>query len=105
MLAPLAALAAGCALAPPEPDREVFGVSADRPTSAANAPADAAVNGVLEWKASQLCTIGWNAVRDRVDPAEDNLQMVDRELRCTPYRLGLPYVGTWPGPMLTLFGP
>jgi hypothetical protein len=104
LLAAMSGIVAACALAPPEPDREVFGVSATRPASAGTAPFGAEVQSVLEWKASQLCTIDWETVRERVDPAEDGQEMPDRQLRCTPYRLALPFIGPLPLPTLALYG-
>jgi hypothetical protein len=104
LLAALGGLVAACALAPPEPDREVFGVSAARPATAGTAPPDARVQSVLDWKASQICTIGWDTVGERVDPAEEGQQMVDRQLRCTPYHLALPFIGPLPLPTLALYG-
>jgi hypothetical protein len=104
LLAALSGFVAACALAPPEPDREVFGVSATRPAGAGPAASDAQAQSVLEWKASQICTIGWDTVGERVDPAEEGQEMPDRELRCTRYRLALPFIGPLPLPTLALYG-
>ena len=84
---------------PSVPDREVLGVSAHQPILAEGAAADDATARTLDWKASQLCTTGTEQVRQDVEPAESDQQLVDRLLRCRPYGLsvlGVPLAGIVP---------
>lgn len=84
-LAALAVLASACARTTAEPDRLVFGVSGSRPAGAASAEADAKMRSFLDWKVSQICTLGYDTVKVDTLAAEENQQLVDEELRCKPY--------------------
>lgn len=96
-IAALAGLLAGCAATAEEPSRDIFGVATARPTATAGTTTpEAMVDSVLTWKAEQLCTLGYDRVRQDVVPAEEGRQLVDWELRCQPYQLTLPIVGPVP---------
>jgi hypothetical protein len=71
-----------------EPDRLVFGVSADRPAGGSTAEADVQLRGVLDAKLNQICTLGYDLVKVDTMAAEDNQQLVDEEVRCKPYTFG-----------------
>jgi len=102
-MALLAGLLAGCGsfessvVGPP--DRLEIGVSAARPDAGA-APPDAAVTRQLDWKVAQICTHGEDRVAQETEPAEQGQQLVDRRLRCEPYRLSIFGV---PAPLLPYF--
>jgi hypothetical protein len=64
------------------PDRTVFGVSA---AQQAGAP-DADSAKLLDWKTAQTCTTGVVIVKQDAIAAENNQQIVDREIRCRPYQ-------------------
>jgi hypothetical protein len=80
-------LLAGCTTAPAE--RLVLGVSGDRPAGASSETADAEMRKFLDWKANQICTLGYETVKVDALAAEEDRQIVDEELRCKPYRLSL----------------
>jgi len=40
----------------------------------------------LDWKVSQICTLGYDTVKVETLAAEQDMQIVDEELRCKPYR-------------------
>ena len=61
--------------------RETIGVSLARPADAGNAPADEKQQALLDWKARQVCTNGYDRLQEDIEPAEDNLQIVDWQLR------------------------
>lgn len=77
-------VAAGCTSAPP--DRLVFGVSGERPAGSVGAESDAEMRRFLDWKVSQICTLGYETVKVDTLAAEQDMQIVDQELRCKPYR-------------------
>jgi hypothetical protein len=82
-----------------DPGREVLGVAAHQASLGEGGGADAAVARKLDWKASQLCTTGYEAVRQDVESAERDQQLVDWHLRCRPYGLsvlGVPLAGIVP---------
>jgi len=79
-----ALLLTACTTAPPE--RLVFGVSGTRPVGAASAESDAEMRRFLDWKVSQICTLGYDTVKVDTLAAEQDMQIVDEELRCKPYR-------------------
>ena len=70
-----------------DPARELIGVSTVRPADAGSAPPDATTQQALDWKAHQICTNGYEIASDDLEPGEDGLQFVDRQFRCTPYRV------------------
>jgi hypothetical protein len=76
-------LAACTTTAPPE--RLVFGVSGDRQAGSTGPESDAEMRRFLDWKVSQICTLGYDTVKVDTLAAEQNLQIVDEELRCKPY--------------------
>ncbi|HET7594089.1 MAG TPA: hypothetical protein VFK49_01485 [Stellaceae bacterium] len=67
------------------PERLVFGVSGDRPSASTGAESDAEMRRFLDWKVSQICTLGYDTVKVETLGAEQDLQIVDEELRCKPY--------------------
>ncbi|HJT09131.1 MAG TPA: hypothetical protein VJ747_19515 [Stellaceae bacterium] len=77
-------LLAACTSGPPE--RLVFGVSGARPAGNADAQGDAEMRRFLDWKVSQICTLGYDTVKVETLAAEQDTQIVDEELRCKPYR-------------------
>jgi hypothetical protein len=84
LIAGLCAGLAACVPVARDPVRDVIGVSAARPTSGDQAPDDA-TTGLLAWKASQLCTNGYDMVRQDIESAEDDQQLVDWQLHCAYY--------------------
>ena len=74
---------AACTSAPPE--RLVFGVSGARQAGAATPEADAEMRRFLDWKVSQICTLGYDTVKVETMAAEQDMEIVDEELRCKPY--------------------
>lgn len=81
----VAALAAGCVPVERDPGRDVIGVSAAT-RAEADAVDDPAAQKLLAWKAGQICTVpGYDVRKQDVEPAEDNQQIVDWQLRCRPY--------------------
>jgi hypothetical protein len=71
------------------PERLLLGVSGDRPAGAASSESDAQMRRFLDWKVSQICTQGYDTVKVETLAAEQDLQIVDEELRCKPYHLHL----------------
>jgi hypothetical protein len=63
----------------------VLGVSGDRPAGTASAESDAEMRRFLDWKVSQICTLGYDTVKVETLAAEQDTQIVDEELRCKPY--------------------
>jgi hypothetical protein len=84
LLLAAAVILASCTTAPPE--RLVFGVSGDRPGGSSSEAADAEMRKFLDWKANQICTLGYQPVKVDTLAAEQDQQIVDEELRCRPYR-------------------
>jgi len=81
----VAAFTAGCVPVDRNPARDVIGISAAADNST-DATRGAAAKELLAWKAKQICTVPGYDVRKRdVEPAEDNQQIVDWQLRCRPY--------------------
>ncbi len=79
-----AALLTACtANAPPE--RLVFGVSGDRVAEASTPEADAEMRRFLDWKLNQICTLGYDTVNVETLAAEENRQIVNENVRCSPY--------------------
>jgi len=77
-------LLAACTSGPPE--RLVFGVSGERPAGSSDTQSDAETRRFLDWKVSQICTLGYDTVKVDTLAAEQDMQIVDEELRCKPYR-------------------
>jgi hypothetical protein len=77
-------LLVACTSGPPE--RLVFGVSGARPAGSTDAQSDAEMRRFLDWKVSQICTLGYDTVKVETLAAEEDTQIVDEELRCKPYR-------------------
>jgi hypothetical protein len=86
-----------------DPSREVIGVVTHQPSSgdARTASPDAAARN--DWRVSQICTNGYNMLRQDVEPGEADTQFIDWQLRCRPYGLnafGVSFAGlvpSWPG--------
>ena len=73
-----------CSASPNAP-RYQFGVSADRPTAAT--PADnQETQALLDWKAKQLCTLGYQIVKQDTIGADQGRQIVDNHIQCNAYR-------------------
>jgi len=79
-----AACAAACVPVDRDPARDVIGVSVARPASGDRAPDDATTS-LLAWKTAQICTNGYDLVRQDIEPAEDDQQLIDWQLRCAYY--------------------
>jgi hypothetical protein len=104
LMAVLAALISGCGslmpVIPGDPDRLVIGVSAARP-AADNQEPSAEVAHALDWKVSQICTDGYARLNQTFEPAEQDQQLVDWQLRCNPYHLSV--FGLFPAPAILDF--
>ena len=50
-----------------------------------DAASDAEMRRFLDWKVSQICTLGYDTVKVETLAAEQDTQIVDEELRCKPY--------------------
>ncbi|MGH7072728.1 MAG: hypothetical protein ACREFD_00800 [Stellaceae bacterium] len=85
----LLALLAACAPTR-ETARYTIGVSGDRLANATTPANAAAMRGLLDRRARQICTSGYRIVKVDTIPAKDGRQIVDLELICNPYRPGLP---------------
>jgi hypothetical protein len=80
LLAGLTACAAGG-----DETRYRFGVSGDRPLPAA-ATDNQATAALLDWKATQICTLGYRLVKHDEMNAEGNArQIVDNHIHCNNY--------------------
>jgi len=77
-----------CAPSDRDPARYQFGVSGDRPGAGA-ATADPQMRAYLDWKARQICTLGYQTVKIDTLTAEDGLQIIDLEAQCNDYRPSL----------------
>lgn len=84
IVAGLCAGLAACVSVDRDPTRDVIGISAARTAAGTDAPDDA-TRTLLEWKASQICTRGHDTVRQDIEPAEDDWQLVDWQFRCATY--------------------
>ena len=105
LAAGLAGLLAACSTfagtVPGDPSRDNLGVSAHQPILGDGSGAAPAIVRQLDWKMGQLCTDGHEPLRQDLEPAERDEQLVDWQFRCSPYRLsvlGLPLAGIVPQP-------
>jgi hypothetical protein len=93
LAAGLAALVAGCGTfsgtVPGDASRDGFGVSMHQPSEGAGVPVDPAVARTLDWKARQLCTLGYRQTGLDVAAAEGDEELVDQQLRCNDYSLSI----------------
>jgi hypothetical protein len=88
----LLGLLSGCVPISIDPARDQFGVSTARPDAAAAGPTDPQL-AELDRKARQICTIGYQGAAPTVQPASNDQQLVDQQLRCSHYdRLNLDYL-------------
>jgi hypothetical protein len=73
------------------PSREAIGVAIHQPNQADSATpaATPAAERKLDWEQSQLCTLGATRLSQDVEPGEAEQQIVDRQLRCTPYQFSV----------------
>lgn len=74
---------------PGDPPREVFGVSASQPQAADATTAQPKAVATDQWQTGQICTRGYDRLRQDVEAAGDNMQLVDWQLRCRPYALSI----------------
>jgi hypothetical protein len=86
---------------PPDNNRLVLGVTADEPRGESDAapPVLPAAAATLAYKESQICTRGFEPLRQDVEPAQQGRAMVDWQFRCKPYDfslLGLDFAGLVP---------
>ncbi|HEX4111036.1 MAG TPA: hypothetical protein VH020_00735 [Stellaceae bacterium] len=64
--------------------RYQFGVSGDRPAAAT--PGNNTAVALLDWKATQICTLGYRLVRqDTMNTEGGRQQIVDNHLHCNDY--------------------
>ncbi|HEY5208679.1 MAG TPA: hypothetical protein VIJ42_04450 [Stellaceae bacterium] len=73
-----------CAGADRDNSRYQFGISAERPVAAAPVEGQAS-HALLDWKARQLCTIGYRIIRQDVMTADRGNEIVDNHIACTGY--------------------
>jgi len=89
----LAALLAGCGSfdgsLPGDPAREIFGISTPQSGAENNTAVSPEAAKALAWKTRQVCTGPDQLQREDVEPAEPPRQLVDRQIRCSPYRLSI----------------
>ena len=89
----LVALLAGCGsfdgTLPGDPAREVFGISTPQPGAETNTTVTPEAAKVMAWKVRQICTTPAQRQREDVEGAEPPRQLVDWQLRCSPYRLSI----------------
>lgn len=76
-------------------NRYGFGVSADRPT--ASGPSTEAL---LDWKANQICTTGYQVIRQDTVKTEEGGQIADTHLQCNQYH---PSLDVLPASWATIF--
>jgi hypothetical protein len=85
---------------PGDPSRDAMGFSAHDPAGAAGDAAPTAdVDQELDWKVSQICTLGSTTLNETREPAENDGRLVDRMVRCRPYgfnMLGINFAGLVP---------
>lgn len=88
-----AALLVGCGsfdgTLPGAPAREVFGISTPQPGAEGNTTVTLEATKALNWKVDRICTTPPLLQREDVEAAEPPRQFVDRQLRCSPYRLSI----------------
>jgi hypothetical protein len=82
------ALVSGCTTVAP-PDRLVFGVSGARPAGTETAEADTQMRAFLDHKVNQICTLGYTTLGAKTIAAEEDMQIVEEELRCAQYSVSL----------------
>ena len=100
LAAALAGLVAGCGsfdgTVRGNAARDSLGVAMHQPSEGEGVAVDPATARALDWKASQLCTLGYKQVSLDAPPAEGDKQIVDQQVRCNDYRLsilGIPLSG------------
>ena len=84
---------------PGDNNRDRLGVVVHQATSGDAATAEPDSLRKAAWKASQLCTQGYDQLALNVVPAENDQQLVDLQVRCRIYGLsvlGVPLAGVWP---------
>jgi len=98
----LAALLSACGsftgTIPNVPSRDAVGVTVHQ-QGADSTTVSPDAQRKLDWKVSQICTLGSQPLGDTLLPAENNQQMVDRQLYCAPYgfnMLGVSFAGLIP---------
>ena len=82
-----------------DPNRQVIGAVTHQPAAADARSVSPDAGARLEWRVSQLCTTGYDQLREDVEPAESDNQLVDWQLRCRPYALnafGVSFAGLVP---------
>jgi hypothetical protein len=97
-LAAMLALLGGCGTftgkVATDPARDVLGVSADQPRAGADEAAPQPVLDMtaraLDYKESQICTRGFDPVRQDVEPGSNDRVFADWQFRCKNYHFSLP---------------
>ena len=89
----LAALVAGCGTfngtVPGDPSRDGLGVSMHQPSEGEAVAVDPAVARTLDWKARQLCTLGYRPTASDIVAAESDKEIVDQKFQCNDYSLSV----------------
>jgi hypothetical protein len=60
--------------------------AAAQPTAQVYTRPDAEQEAMLDAKARQICTHGYDVTKGEIEPAENNQQIVDWQITCRPYR-------------------
>ncbi|HXQ53219.1 MAG TPA: hypothetical protein VN802_19165 [Stellaceae bacterium] len=84
---------------PTVPSRDAVGVTAHQPSTGEAATVAPDVARKLDWKTSQICTLGSQTIAEAVVPGENDNQFVDRQFYCAPYGfsvLGVSFAGLVP---------
>src|SRR5665213_3106675 len=93
LTAGLVALVAGCGsfngTVRGDPSRDGLGVSMHQPSEGEAVAVDPAVARTLDWKARQLCTLGYRPTTSDIVPAEGDKEVVDQKFRCNDYSLSV----------------
>ncbi|HEV8015427.1 MAG TPA: hypothetical protein VGP48_07820 [Stellaceae bacterium] len=80
----LLGLLSGCVPINIDRTRDQFGVSTARPDAGGAPPTDPQL-AAIKTKALAVCTTGYTPAAPTVQPATDNQQLVDEQLRCGHY--------------------
>lgn len=80
----LLGLLSGCAPMYIDSARDQFGVSTARPDASATPPSAEQLNA-LDTKGHEICTTGTEAQPPTIQPAQNDQQIVNQDLRCGHY--------------------
>ncbi len=74
---------------PGDPPREVFGVSSPQAKVGDATTAQPKTVATLHWQADQICTRGYDRLREDAEATGGDFQLIDWQLRCHPYVLSI----------------